>query len=183
MQASFQEPLAAAATSASIAPPTAENRSVLSSTLLNSSGFGSGSGSGSGSNTSSANWSLWGSSSNKENSLNSSQQMFNSSSSSSSNSPLNTSGELNSSLYVSDVASSTPITSGTAVNQSSNLWYRRQASFYQQQQQHQASLRQQKKSMNTGRDYYDLSNCGMGLINSFYEPPKPDTPPTKVSYT
>nr|XP_032293408.1 meiosis regulator and mRNA stability factor 1 isoform X2 [Drosophila virilis] len=180
----YQEHFAASSAQVKCSPPSA-NCSVMSSTMLNSSGT--------------ANISLCSSCSNKENSLNSSShQIFNSSNS---NSSFNTSCELNSSLCAGDVASSTAITSAMPYAHSGKLWYRRQASFYQQQQQqqqHQQQVQQQQQlqqqqrqqqqqptlmqhSFDSGRDLYDLVSCNVAPIRSCYDPPKPDTPPSEVS--
>ncbi|KAH8263710.1 hypothetical protein KR044_012743, partial [Drosophila immigrans] len=157
----YQEHFAAAAapTTHKYSPPSVANCSVMSSTLLNSSGSAS---------------SLWSNcSNNKENVLNTSQQFssHNSSGYNNSNNSFNTSSELNGSLC--DVASSTAITTATPYDYSSKLWYRRQNSFnnrqqqqqqqsqqqqstqQQQQQQQQRQQQQHQTSLDAGRDLYD----------------------------
>ncbi|XP_034100773.1 meiosis regulator and mRNA stability factor 1 [Drosophila albomicans] len=165
----YQEHFAAVAvpTTHKYSPPSLANCSVMSSTLLNSSGSAS---------------SLWSNcSNNKENVLNTSQQFSSNNSSgynNSSNSSFNTSSDLNSSLCLGDVASSTAITAATPYDYSSKLWYRRQYSFsnrqqqqLQQQQQQQQRQQPHQTSLDAGRDLYDsdvLSTSGS------YKPPKYD---------
>lgn len=149
---SYQERFAAAAPPTKCSPPGLANCSVMSSTLLNSSDSTSNSGSG-----------FWNSCTNKENSLNSSQQCLYNSSCNISNCSFNTSSELNGSLCVGDVTSSTAITSATPYDNFNKLWYRRQTSFgnHQQQEeleqrkQQQSTLMKHQKSMDAKRDLYD----------------------------
>ncbi|KAH8376689.1 hypothetical protein KR093_000896, partial [Drosophila rubida] len=156
----YQEHFAAAAAPAShkYSPPSLANCSVMSSTLLNSSGSAS---------------SLWSNcSNNKENTLNTSQPFSahnssgynNSNNNSNCNSSFNTSSELNSSLCLGDVASSTAITAATPYDYSSKLWYRRQNSFSNRQQQ-----QQRQSSLDAGRDLYEADALS---TNGSYRPPK-----------